>query len=155
MKMRASHHSIHLSAFHLKDCINQVASRLRKKSTVPIWGHQYPKTEHSVQLANICTSLKVAIWKRNQNPGFVPFITTWNVAWRQKNVITTFQEGSDGIPQALSSLGNRSPFSLLKNPLKKTLLISSLRPLLTNLQFSKSFFSFLQFKMTRGRTPKW
>ncbi len=50
MKMRASHHSIHLSAFHLKDCINQVASRLRKKSTVPIWGHQHQKTEHSLAL---------------------------------------------------------------------------------------------------------
>ena len=57
-----------------------------------------------------------------------------------------YKEGSDGIPQALSSLGNRSPFSLLKNPIKKTLLISSIRPLFTNLQFSSSFFSFLQFK---------
>jgi len=55
-----------------------------------------------------------------------------------------YKEGSDGIPQALSSLGNWSPFSLPKNPLKKTVFIRSLRPLLTNLQFS-SFLSFLQF----------
>ena len=47
MKMRAFQQSIHLSAFQLKDCINQVVSRLRKKLTFPIWGHQHLKTEHT------------------------------------------------------------------------------------------------------------
>jgi hypothetical protein len=47
------------------------------------------------------------------------------------------QEGSDGIPQALSSLGNRSLFSLLKNPLKKHL----------SLVHSVSSYGFAIFKL--------
>jgi hypothetical protein len=46
------------------------------------------------QFANIRTSLKVAIWKTNQNPRSIPFITTWNVAYKSRNWKTRSQEES-------------------------------------------------------------